>query len=74
MYMNNHDVVVQIVTKKFCNVFKNQLNCTSQEVLNLSVFNFFSNSKKKKLCYLLILNKKKSYDNCAGDSHLIGYL
>ena len=61
MNMNNHDVFVQIGTKKYCNVFKNQLNCTSPEVLNLSVFNFFSNCTKKKNCgYLLILNKRKA--------------
>ena len=59
MYMNNDDVFVQIGTKKYCKVFKNQLNCTSPEVLNLSVFSFLKLYEKKNCGYLLILNKRK---------------
>ena len=59
MYMNNHDVFVQIATKKYCKVSKSQLNCTSPEVLNLSVFNFLKLYEKKNCGYLLILNKRK---------------
>ena len=47
VYSNNHDVFVQFGTNKTCKVFKNQLNCTNPEVLNLSVFNFFKCYEKK---------------------------
>ena len=56
MYTNNHDVFVQFGKNKTCKVFKNQLNCMSPEVLNLSMFNFFSNVTKKKKSWLLIDN------------------
>ena len=54
MYTNNHDVFVQFETKKPCKVFKNQLNCTSPDVVNLPVFNVFK--LYEKYCgYLLII-------------------
>ena len=77
VYTNNNDVFVQFGTRKACKFFKNQLNCTSPEVLNLPVSIFFKLSEKT--FWLLIdniqgENKKKTYGNCAEDSHLIGYL
>ena len=58
VYANNYDVFVQFGTKKTCKVFKNQLNCTSPEVLNLPVLTF-SNCTKKNCGYLLIIYRKK---------------
>ena len=58
VYANNHDVFVEFGEKKTCKVFKNQLNCTSPEVLNLQVLTF-SNCTKKSCGYLLIIYRKK---------------